>query len=188
MTCYETLSLIVNAVIAVGTVGAASVALYISNKNIKTLKSEDCTVEAEYASFSQQYGYRTGYQGDMQNSAIQVSVYNNGMRDFYIQSIFVNIGNEYYTFPKSMFNGQNRFFDKDEKVLSGYRIPLHIEFKMLIEDSNFKNFYKQHCLGKDVKIGIQTVFKNIFYATVPAKDFSLIEEHIRRFAMPHGQR
>lgn len=176
MSTYEILSLIVNFFIAVGTLGAIASALYLANKNSKEMKKENCTVEAEYAVTSQQYGYRTGQpQGDMQNSAIQVCVYNHGFRDFYIQSLAICDGKKPFAFQGDIFS------TRDVKVPSGYRFIIHIEFKNLIKNTDFLKFYKHNCMGKDTKICVETIFKNRFSSVVSSGNFRLIDEYAKNF-------
>lgn len=174
MSTYELLSLIVNFFIAVGTLGAIASALYLANKNSKFSTTENCSVEAEFVAFVVGYGYTPNYEAACpQTSALQICIYNHGIRDFYIQSISLLCDDVPFVFSRDLCSEQ------DAKVQSGYRKVVHIKICGLMDNIKFIEFYEKYGAGRCHKICVETVFKSHFYAILSEDTFRMVDGYIK---------
>ncbi len=191
---YNFATLIINSLSALGTFTASGIALWIALRQTRMQLKENAKIEITLCKFVERGGARffVNLQNmrDMQfedlteNIFIQISIYNKGIKDFYLKSIgFSSLENyESNYLPDTVF--VEKYSEKEIKT--GSSCSLHIPLDTILTSLLIVEQYRKLRKPKNsFQIVINTTMESVFWAKIPPELHKCLS-HIVRLTTPQN--
>lgn len=173
---YNFVTLIINSLSALGTFTASGIALWIALRQTRMQLKENAKIKITLCKWVQRGGssvfINLQNMRDIQiedlteNLFIQISIYNRGIKDFYLKAIaFASLENYDSNYlPDSVFH--EKYSEKQVKAGSSYalHIPLDTILTSLLIVEQYRKLKKPK---KSFQILINTTMESVFWAKIP---------------------
>lgn len=185
---YNFATLIINSLSALGTFTASGIALWIALRQTKMQLQENAQIKISLCRRRPQgessifinivHLTDNEINGLIQNIFMQISIYNKGIKDFYLKSIaFSSTEDNYlYYLPDSFF--LEKYSEK--KISSGNSYALHIPLDTILRSFIIVEIYKKMKKPKkSFHIVINTTMESVFLEKVPPELHMYLSDIVR---------
>lgn len=184
---YNTISLIVNILNAVGTISASCIALWIALYQKKIQLNEDIKIKVSLCNLMQTSGtpvfininnLREEQRQDFPGSIfIQISIYNVGIKDVHIQSV----GFSSKKCNSGIYLSENLFIENYNlvQVKSGNSHSLYIKLLSILKDKYVPQYYLGLNKKETMQIYVITTMGGIFVADIPSELHPYLQQAVK---------
>lgn len=184
---YNTVTLIVNILSAVGTISASCIALWIALYHKKIQLNEDIKIKVSLCNLMQTSGtpifinIKNLRDEQRQNSPekifIQISIYNIGIKDIYIQAV----GFSSKKCNSGIYLSENLFVENYNlvQVKSGNSHSLYINLQSILQDKYIPKYYHELNKKETMRIYVITTMEGIFAADIPLELHSYLQQAVK---------